>query len=124
VITAALAFALQAVPVVTVPDEVVVTARRLKDWQGRASANEHGSRCRTTRSTGDKELDQIACDSMRWCITSLQAQAAGISQKGLPREVREQRTAALNSGMTACMEEQHTRRVTDLLDRRAAARIN
>jgi hypothetical protein len=37
--------------------------------------------------------------------------------------VLKQRQAALNAGLTTCITEQHERRVSDLLDRRAAARI-
>jgi hypothetical protein len=104
-------------------NEVVVTARRLKDWRGQASSNANGSRCRTTTSTGDKELDQVACDSMRWCMGSLQKEASALNEKGLSRAEREQRGTALNSSLTRCVEDQHQRRVADLLDRRAAARI-
>lgn len=119
------AFSLLAAPAApaAVPSEVVVTARRLQDWRGKASANVRGTRCRTVRSTGDKDLDQIACDSMRWCMGSLQGQAAALAESGIAADVLKQRQAALNAGLTTCMTEQHERRVSDLLDRRAAARI-
>jgi hypothetical protein len=105
------------------PSEVVVTARRLKDWRGKANANARGTRCRTVRSTGDRDLDQIACDSMRWCMQSRQGQVAGLAERGIDPSVLQQRQAALNASLTTCMTEQHERRVSDLLDRRAAARI-
>ncbi len=114
--------AAQAAPA-AVPSEVVVTARRLQDWRGKANANARGTRCRTVRSTGDKDLDQIACDSMRWCMGSMQGQAAALAERGVAAAVLKQRQAALNAGLTTCMTEQHERRVSDLLDRRAAARI-
>ena len=114
--------AAQAAPA-AVPSEVVVTARRLQDWRGKASGNARGTRCRTVRSTGDKDLDQIACDSMRWCMGTMQGQAAALAERGVAAAVLKQRQAALNAGLTTCMTEQHERRVSDLLDRRAAARI-
>jgi hypothetical protein len=112
----------QAAPA-AVPSAVVVTARRLQDWRGKANGNARGTRCRTVRSTGDKDLDQIACDSMRWCMGTLQGQAAALGERGIAADVLKQRQAALNAGLTTCMTEQHERRVFDLLDRRAAARI-
>ncbi|UUR07377.1 hypothetical protein [Sphingomonas glaciei] len=115
--------AAQAVAPASPSSDVVVTARRLQAWRGKANANARGSRCRTTQSTGDKDLDHIACDSMRWCMGTMQGQAAALAERGIAADVRQQRQATLNAGLTTCMTEQHERRVSDLLDRRVAARI-
>jgi hypothetical protein len=124
VILAALSLlAVQAASPAPPSNEVLVTARRLQDWRGKASANAKGSRCRTVASSGDKDLDQIACDSMRWCMGTLQGQAAALSERNVAASVLEQRQAALNQALAGCTTDQHERRVADLLDRRAAARI-
>ena len=122
ILAALFLLAVQAAPAAA-PSEVVVTARRLQDWRGKANGNARGTRCRTVRSTGDKDLDQVGCDSMRWCMGNLQRHAAAFAERGIAADVLKQRQAALNAGLTTCMTEQHERRVSDLLDRRAAARI-
>ena len=117
----ALAPAVQSAPT---ESEIVITARRLKDWRGKASANARESRCRTTRTTGDTTLDQIACDSLRYCMVRLTPAMVAATDRKLTRAMREQRLAALNREIETCGAEQHRLRVADLVERRAASRMN
>jgi len=103
-------------------EEIVVTARRMQVWRGRAAANERGIRCETTQSTGDADLDLIACDSLRYCMAQLTDQAAAANAKGLRRAERNARLRGLNARLAACGEEQRNLRLTDLIERRAATR--
>ena len=118
---AALLASLQA-PTSHPAEDVVVTARRLKEWRGNAQMRSGSVRCKTVRSTGDRELDAIACDSMRWCMISLTPEAAFLQDKKLPVAERARRTRLLNDRLAACGEDQQQRRVAVLLDARAAAR--
>lgn len=102
------------------PQEVVVTARRLKDWRGKASIKAGVSRCRTVKSTGDGELDQIACDSARFCMVKFTPEVEAIAKLRVAE--RERRFAAINATLARCGEEQQQLRVADLLERRWAAR--
>ena len=113
------AFAMQpAIQPAVEENEIVVTARRLQRWRGKASANGRGSRCRTTQSTGHGELDQIACDSLRYCMNQLTPDLIAASDRKIAKAVREQRLAALNSGLERCSGEQHRLRVADWIGRR------
>ena len=104
--------------------EIVVTARRLKNWRGKASVSRRGSRCRTIQSTGEAGLDQIACDSLRYCMIRLTPEMSAASDLKLSKAVREERLTSLNRQLEDCGAEQHRVRVTDWVERRAAARSN
>ena len=118
----ALAVQAAAPPVKVTEQEIVVTARRLKDWRGRASAGAKGIRCKTIKTTGDRDLDQIACDSMRSCMGRFTPEVVAASK--LMRAARDARMQDINQRLAACGEEQQKLRVADLLDRRAFARTN
>lgn len=121
ILVAALLGSFQA-PTIQPAEDVVVTARRLKEWRGNAQMRSGSVRCKTLRSTGDTELDTIACDSLRWCMVSLTPEAAFLQDKKLPAAERARRTRLLNDRLAACGEDQQQRRVAVLLDARAAAR--
>ena len=61
-------------------NEIVVLARRLAgtevDWSTRLR---NGAmtirRCKVTRSSGDRELDKVVCQSMRECVPHIPASA-------------------------------------------------
>lgn len=121
-ILAAALFASFEAPAIQPAEDVVVTARRLKEWRGNAQVRSGSVRCKTVRSTGDRDLDAIACDSLRWCMTSLTPEAAFLQDKTLPAAERARRTRLLNDRLAACGEDQQQRRVAVFLDARAVAR--
>ncbi len=117
-----LAVQINAAPVEPVETEIVVVARRLKAWRGKVSANARGSRCKTVQSTGDREPDQIACDTLRYCTGQLTAAFQAASS--LDRSRRDERMQVINRQLAACGDDQQRLRVADLLARRAARIVN
>ncbi|MEA1072556.1 hypothetical protein [Sphingomonas sp. LY160] len=109
---------IQAPAMLAPPPEVVVMARRLKDWRGTASANAKGTRCRTVKSTGDADLDRIACDAMRYCMIQLTPDVASAGDKRLTKSEREARMRVIDSRLAQCSEQQHGLRVADMVERR------
>lgn len=100
--------------------EIVVTAQRLKDWRGTMKANGKGTRCQTKVSTGDEGLDQIACDSLRYCAEQMTPDFEAAFK--LSKTARDRRLQAINQKIEQCSGEQHQLRLTDLMDRRRKAR--
>ena len=107
---------LGALPPPSVDDEIVVTARRLKDWQGKIVANSKGSNCRTTKSTGDRELDQIACDTLKHCSAQSHNEFTAIQK--LASAERRRQLDELNRRLAKCGNEQQELRVASLMERR------
>jgi hypothetical protein len=104
-------------------DDIVVIGEKLKGWKGRVSDTIGIHSCRTTQSTGDKEIDTIGCRVLTDCFVPMKPQMiAAARAAGRDAEKRKAAQAPLNAEMTACFKERRTALIEDLLDRRAAAR--
>jgi hypothetical protein len=55
-------------PVTARQDEIVVIGQKQKNWRGNLKHKKGVPFCKTTRSTGDKEIDKIGCDAMIICF--------------------------------------------------------
>ena len=86
-----------------VMEEIVITARRARGvrWDWRVNKAGRLTKCKITRSSGDREIDQIGCDATRRCAAS-----------GVRRE-RE---------MRACIVPLRKQLLRSLAERRAAGR--
>ena len=109
---------LSGLPPPSAEGEIVVTARRLKDWRGKIRASSTGSTCKTTKSTGDRELDQIACDTLRYCTAQARAEFTAIQK--LASAERRRQLDELNRRLATCGNEQQQLRVAYLMERRKA----
>ena len=76
--------------------EILVLGRRSSWWSGSWESKDGATSCRTTKSTGDTEVDKILCDGLAMCspkfIPEMSAvvqarQAAGhpVSREDLPK---------------------------------------
>lgn len=104
------------IPAATPQQEIVVIGRRLNKWRGKVSGTATGSRCKTTKSTGDRDLDKIACDSLRYCIAIAQPEFQAISKVAAAQ--RSRLLDEVNRKLANCGEEQHQTRVADLVEQR------
>lgn len=64
----ALAMQIASDPVTARQDEIVVIGQKQKNWRGNLKHKKGVPFCKTTRSTGDKEIDKIGCDAMIICF--------------------------------------------------------
>jgi hypothetical protein len=64
----ALAIQIASDPVTARQDEIVVIGQKQKNWRGNLKHKKGVPFCKTTRSTGDKEIDKIGCDAMIICF--------------------------------------------------------
>jgi hypothetical protein len=106
-----------------VDDEIVVIGERLKGWTGKVSETIGIRSCRTTKSTGDQEIDAIGCRVLTDCFLPMRRKmVTAAKQAGRDPEKRKAAMAPINAEMSVCFKERRTALVAELLDRRAAAR--
>lgn len=100
---------------------IVVIGQRLKDWRGTWGSKKGVLVCRTTRSTGDGEIDAIGCSALVACASPLVPQFQAIAAAKLSRRERERRLSAASQAMIPCLEREREAGIAALADRRSAA---
>lgn len=104
-----------------VQDEIVVIARKLKEWQGYVRLKNGVAKCKTTKSTKDAVMDKIACDSAILCTTpELEAAYAAIESSDISEAERAGRASEFNRKATECTQTAADAQVTALAEQRAA----
>jgi hypothetical protein len=104
-------------------DDIIVIGNKLNGWKGKVSDTIGIRRCRTTQSTGDKEIDAIGCRVLTDCFVPMKPRMiAAAKAAGRDKEKRGAALAPLNAEMTKCFKERRTALITELLDRRAIKR--
>lgn len=107
---------------VVVSEEIVVLSRKLSTWKGKTKSDATGVRCKTSRTSGDRDVDALACESVVTCMTRLTPKVAAIQQAKQPRAQTETAMAQVNKDLVACLTAEHDRRTAELADRRFQAR--
>jgi hypothetical protein len=104
-------------------EEVIVIGERLKNWRGRiGDMSEAPVRCRTTRSTGDVDVDRIGCEAMVACFSQMRERIVAIGDRRLPMATRNALRASVEHDLGACVEERRDSLVEELAERRFQAR--
>jgi hypothetical protein len=106
----------------TVAQDIVVIGERLRTWRARYSVRGSQVRCRTTRSTGDREIDAIGCASFETCISRLRARIDESDRTDLESSVRRMMKASIQRDLPPCVDARRDELIADLADRRFAAR--
>lgn len=102
-------------------DEIVVIGERLKAWRGKFGTKKGVASCRTTKSTGDREIDAIGCASMVTCLTPHAPQMQAIADMKLPRTERNRLLTEAMQPIGACVFERRGDAIAELAARRAGA---
>jgi len=109
------------VPPVAEAREIVVIGEKLKQWRGDWGSRNGVLSCRTTKSTGDAEIDAVGCQALVACaapqVSRFQAIAAGKAS----RSARRRQMDAAAQAMMPCLAEQRAAGIAALADRRAGA---
>jgi hypothetical protein len=112
-----------AVPAQPPSADVVVIGQKLKTWRGKIGDMSHSPvRCRTTRSTGDPDVDRIGCEAMVACSSPMQERIAAIADRHQPKAARDALRASLEHDIGACLEVRRDALVAELAERRFQAR--
>jgi hypothetical protein len=104
-------------------EDVVVIGERLKTWRGRiGDVSRNPIRCRTTKSTGDREIDRIGCETMTACFSQMRERIVAAGDRRQPKATRESLRASVERDLGTCFDEHHDALVADLAERRFQAR--
>ncbi|MEQ1724472.1 MAG: hypothetical protein ABL882_00915 [Sphingopyxis sp.] len=98
--------------------DIVVLARRLDSWRGRARERNGELECQIIRSSGDRDVDQIGCNAMTICITQLRPTLA-LHGSERNRTRRRALQIAANQALSNCVRSQRQTQLEALGDRRA-----
>jgi hypothetical protein len=108
-----------AAPAAAEPSEIVVIAERLKEWRGTWGSKKGVLACRTTRSTGDAEIDAVGCQSLVACAAPMVPTFTAIAAAKLSKAERTRRMNAASQAMIPCLAETRQVGIAALADRRA-----
>ena len=87
-------------------DEIVVIGRKLRNWKGRFAKKDGQLSCRTTKSTGDRDIDAIRCGGMIACTGPIEAELERLSaSKSLKRVEKERQMNSLLQTTIPCMDD-------------------
>ena len=103
------------------PSEIVVIAEKLKDWRGTWGEKNGVLACRTTRSTGDAEVDAVGCQALIACASPLLPQFRSIAAAKMAKAERQRRMNTASQSMIPCLESQRQAGTAALADRQAGA---
>ncbi len=104
-------------------EDVVVIAQKLKSWRGKVGdASRTPIRCRTVKSTGDREVDGIGCRTMVECFSRMRERIVALGDRHLPKAARGTQRAAVERDIGACVDERHDVLVAELAELRFQAR--
>ena len=105
-----------------VANEIVVIGKQLKSWKGKGKTKNGDITCKTTKSTGDPEIDQIACAAIVGCMAEVQPRIVEIMGLDLDKAERDRRIDKAGEAMAPCMKRRHDAGVDALARKRAEAR--
>ncbi len=109
-------------PTPEVAQEIVVMAKKLKDWKGGVSKVGGKMICRTSKSSGDKALDAIRCGAMLSCMKPLEPHIDTLMGSKLALSEKKNRFAGMVSGVESCAAKQEAGALARLAEDRAEDR--
>lgn len=102
-------------------EEIVVTAReRLKNWRGKIGLT--SGKCRTRKSSGDPEVDTIACRIAETCYNQVKPKRDALIASNPPRSQRRALIQPLNDEASDCATALYEVELERIDARRDAAR--
>ncbi|WP_037498953.1 hypothetical protein [Sphingomonas jaspsi] len=104
------------------PAEVVVMSRKLETWKGNAHASDKGATCKTSKSSGDADIDAIGCASVVTCMNQMMPRIAAAQERGVGKDQRKALMAAVDKDLLVCLTSERDRQIAALAERRFEAR--
>lgn len=99
--------------------DIVVMARKLKNWRGEWKLRKGRVTCKTRKSTGDKEIDAIGCQAMSTCLTPHVSGIEAITSSKEASDSKNKRLAAVLNSTLPCVNAEHEKGLVALAERRA-----
>lgn len=79
---------------------------RLDGWKGSVKLGTGGAQCRTARSTGDAEIDRIACAALEMCQPQYESRYAASGDRTIRPQVKKMMRTALAADRDSCIASQ------------------
>ena len=115
---------LAATPVAQPPEgtepPIVVIARKLDNWRGDWRINKGAFTCRTTRSSGDRDVDAVGCQAIQRCIGPQVSALRSLSASKLRKDEKRRQMNALIQSSAPCMSTKRNEAIAELAARRSA----
>ncbi|MEM7689479.1 MAG: hypothetical protein AAF291_10700 [Pseudomonadota bacterium] len=84
-------------------NRIDVTAQQLSNFRGRWDLKDDGTAtCKPKRSTGDADLDVLACDAIKACVLVNSDLITRRDARGLPRAERRELNTQTKDAMAQC----------------------
>ncbi len=100
-------------------DGIVVIAEKQKNWRGRLKYKKDVPLCKTTRSTGDKEIDKIGCDAMITCFPKHQSSLHALANETNNKSEADVKAKAIYAEISDCVISNRDQGISELADLRA-----
>jgi hypothetical protein len=111
-----------AAPDSAVQNEIVVIGEKLKAFGFKLKTKKGSTVCTITKTTGDPQIDQIGCDAMTQCFSSLNSRIEMIQDRKTPKATRRSMETELNKDLTACVKETRSDKIAELVNIRMNSR--
>jgi hypothetical protein len=105
-----------------VEQEITVIGRKLKTWRADYAVRGSQMACRTKKSTGDREIDAIGCQSFEQCVAKLRPRIDQSDRPDLAMAERKQMKVSIKRDLRTCVDARRDELIADLADRRFRAR--
>lgn len=79
---------------------------RLDGWKGSVKLGAGGAQCRTAKSTGDAEIDRIACAALELCQPQYESRYAASDDRKIRPQVKKMMRTALAADLESCIASQ------------------
>ena len=124
IVGVALMLSAQAAPALPPDDaaaeaEIVVIAQRLETWRGKFAIKMGVVTCNTTRSSGDRAIDDIGCRALTTCIKPIATRLDAAAGAKAPKALRRAQMDALVQAQIPCFEQTRRDGIAALADERA-----
>jgi hypothetical protein len=101
--------------------DILVIARKLKDWRGEWHLKKGRVTCKTKRSTGDTAIDAVGCAALVTCITPRAAELQALGDSMQDRAVKQQQITNMMRTLTPCIDASREQGIARLSEQRAGS---
>ena len=99
-------------------DEILVIGQKQKYWRGYLKYKKDIPSCKTTRSTGDKAIDQIGCDAMMACFPEHRSALASLAEQHKKQSNFDAAAKPIYAEMGECLVGKRDRGISELADKK------
>ena len=100
-----------------VQEEIIVIGRKLKGWAAVYAVRGSEMTCKTKKSTGDRAIDAIGCQSFEECVAKLRSRIDLSDRPDLAKAERARLKASIKRDLGICVDGRRDELIAELADR-------